>query len=158
LLATPGDIDEACIADGFGDVLNDAGRDLVAAGQLKQEEYERLTMPVYFRTVEELVAPLQRHDSPVRGAFAVDRAQALEVPTPFVAEFRRSGNASVYAATYTGFLRAITEPVVRAALNQAAGQGSTIDRFYDRVRARLQSDPERYMWRYIVVATLLTRR
>jgi hypothetical protein len=28
----------------------------------------------------------------VRGAFAVDRAEALEVPMPFVAEFRRGGD------------------------------------------------------------------
>ena len=115
-------------------------------------------MPVYFRTVEELVAPLERAASPVRGAFAVDRAEALEVPTPFVVDFQRDGDVDAYAAAYTGFLRAISEPVVQAALNQSARRLTTVDSLYERIQERLLAEPERYFWRYIVVAALLTRR
>jgi hypothetical protein len=158
LLASPGDSDQASVADGFADLLNDACLDLVAVGQLEQEEYERLTMPVYFRTVGELLAPLKREDSPVRGAFTVDRAETLEVAAPFVVAFRRDGEVEAYADAYTGFARAITEPVVRAALNQPGREAATVDSLYERVRARLLAEPERYLWRYIVVAALLTRR
>jgi cyclopropane-fatty-acyl-phospholipid synthase len=157
LLASPGDTDEARVSDGFADVLNDACLDLVAAGRLERKEFERLTMPVYFRTVAELLAPLEREDSPVRGAFAVDRAGALEAPTPFVVEFRR-GDVAAYAAAYTGFLRAVSEPVVRAALNQSEPQAETVECLYERIRARLLAEPERYLFRYILVAVLLTRR
>jgi hypothetical protein len=158
LLASPGDTDQACVMDGLADVLNDACLDLVAAGRLGRAQYERLTMPVYFRTLAELLAPLEGEDSPVRGAFAVERAGALEVPTPFVVEFRRGGAVAAYAGAYTGFVRAITEPVVRAALNQPAGEDATVEDLYERIRARLLADPERYLWRYIQVAALLTRR
>jgi hypothetical protein len=158
LLSSPGDTDEASVGDGFGDVLNDACLDLVAAGRLQRAAYERVTMPVYFRTVPELLAPLEREDSPVRGAFAVERAQALEVTVPFVAEFRQGGDVSAYAAAYTGFVRAITEPVIRAALKQPEGEPATVEELYERVRARLLAEPERYLWRYILVAALLTRR
>jgi hypothetical protein len=158
LLASPGDTDEARISDGVCDLLNDACLDLVAAGQLARAEYERLTMPVYFRTVAELLAPLERADSPVRRVFAVDRAESLEVPPPFVVAFRRGGDVAAYAGDYTGFLRAISEPVVRAALNQPEGGAATLDSLYERVRARLLAEPERYSWRYILVAALLTRR
>jgi hypothetical protein len=158
LLASPGDTNQALVGDGLADVLNDACRDLVAAGGLKREQYERLMMPCYFRTVAELLAPLEREDSPVRGAFTVERVEALEVPTPFDAEFRRGGDAAAYAGAYTGFLRAISEPVVRAAFNQPAGEAATVDGLYERIRARLLAEPERYRWRYIIVAALLTRR
>jgi hypothetical protein len=158
LLASPGDTDHARVSDGLADVLNDACLDLVAAGRLRREEYERLTMPVYFRTVPELLAPLKREDSPVRGAFAVDRAGELEAPAPFVVEFRRGGDVAAYAAAYTGFVRAITEPVVRATIDQAETQAATVEGLYERVRARLSAEPERYAWRYILVAVLLTRR
>ena len=158
LLASPGDTDEARVSDGIGDVLKDACLDLVAAGMLKREQYERLTMPVYFRTVAELLAPLERADSPIHGLFAVERAEALEAPTPFVIEFLRGGDVAGYASAYTGFLRAISEPVVRTAFNQPTGEAGTIEGLYKRVRARLLAEPERYMWRYIVVAALLTRR
>jgi cyclopropane-fatty-acyl-phospholipid synthase len=158
LLASPGDTDQARVGDGVADVLNDACLDLVAAGRLKREEYERVTMPCYWRTVAELLAPLEREGSPVRGAFAVDRAEALEVPPPFVAEFRRGGDVAAYAGAYTGFLRAISEPVVRAALSQPEGEVETVESLYERVQARLLAEPERYMWRYVLVAALLTRR
>jgi hypothetical protein len=158
LVAGPGETSQARVGDGLADVLNDACLDLLAEGRLSREQYERLTMPVYFRTVEELLAPLEREDSPLRGGFAVDRAEALEAPTPFVVEFQRSGDAVTYARAYTGFLRAITEPVVKAAFRQPVGQDATIERLYERIRNRLLADPERYLWRYILVAVLLTRR
>jgi hypothetical protein len=70
-------------------------------------------MPVYFRTLAQLLAPLERQGSPVRGAFAVERAE---------------------------------------------DEAGTVDSLYERVRARLLAEPERYLWRYILVAALLTRR
>jgi hypothetical protein len=122
LLAGPGDTDQACLCDGLFDVVNDACLDLVAAGRLKREGYERLTIPCYYRTVAELLASLEREDSPVGDAFTVDRAEALEVPIPFLIEFRRGGDVAAYAGAYTGILRAITEPVIRAALHQPEGK------------------------------------
>jgi hypothetical protein len=157
LLAGPGDTDQVCIADGLCDLLNDACLDLVNAGRLKREEYERMTMPCYFRTLEELLAPLEQEDSPVRGTFAVDRAETLEVPTPFLIEFRCGGDPVAYARAYTGFLRAVSEPVVRAALSQPGGEASTVEGLYARVHARVLDDPERYLFRYFLVAALLTR-
>ena len=95
---------------------------------------------------------------PVRGAFAVDRAETIEVPTPFIVEFQRGGDVAAYAAAYTGFLRAISEPVVRAALNRPEREAVTVEPLYERIRARLLAEPERYLFRYILVAALLTRR
>jgi hypothetical protein len=158
LLAGPGDTDQARLCDGLFDVLNDACLDLVAAGRLEREGYERLRIPCYYRTVAELLAPLEREDSPVRGAFAVDRAEALEVPTPYIVEFRRGGDVAAYAGAYTGFLRAVTEPVVRAAFSQPEGEVGTVEGLYERIRARLLAEPERYEWRYILAAVQLTRR
>jgi hypothetical protein len=158
LLAAPGDTNDARSCDGLFDVLNDACLDLVAAGRLERGEYERLTMPCYYRTVAELLAPLERQDSPVRGAFAVDRAEALDVPIPYIVEFRRGGDVAAYAAAYTGFLRAISEPVVRAALSRPEEEAATVESLYECIRAHLLAEPERYLWRYTLVAALLTRR
>jgi hypothetical protein len=115
-------------------------------------------MPVYFRTLAELLAPLERKGSPVRGAFAVERAGTLEVPTPFFVQWQRSGDVAAYAAAYTSFLRAFTEPVVRAALEQPEGEAGAVEALYERIRARLLAEPERYPYRHILVAALLTRR
>src|SRR5262249_4040253 len=135
LVASPGDTNQARVGDGLSDVLNDACLDLVAVGRLQREQYERLTMPVYFRTVAELLAPLERAGSPVRGTFAVERAEAMEIPTPFFVEFRRSGDVAAYAGAYTSFLRAISEPVVKAALRHPEGEAVTLENLYERIRA-----------------------
>jgi hypothetical protein len=158
LLASPGDTDEARLGDGFCEVINDACLDLVAAGRLQREQHDRLTMPVYFRTLEELLTPLQREGSTVLGAFAVERAESMEVPTPFLVEYRRSGNVAAYAEAFTGFLRAVSEPVVRTAFDQVPGGGGAVECLYERIRARLLDEPERYSFRYFQVAALLTRR
>jgi len=157
LISSPGDTDQARLSDGFADLLNDASLDLVAAGRLAREEYERLTFPSYFRTVAELLAPLEEEDSPVYSAFRVDRADTLEVPTPFLVEFQRNGDVEAYSRAYTGFMRAISEPVLQAAFGQPDGH-ATIDALYERIRSRLITDPERYTFRYMMVAALLTRR
>src|SRR5262249_15532633 len=149
--------DQARLSDGAADVLNDACLDLVADGRLEREQYERLTLPVYFRTVAELLAPWETEDSPARDAFAIERAEVLELPTPFVREFRR-GNVAAFADAYTGFMRAISEPVVKAALQQPDREEAIVESLYERIRARLLAEPERYLFRYILVAALLTRR
>ena len=162
LLASPGDTDQVRVCDGLFDVLNDACLDLVAAGQVEQEEYERLTMPCYYRTVAELLAPLERENSHLRDAFTIDRALALEIPIPFIVESgaSRAGRrgACVRAAAYTGFLRAVSEPVLRAALKKADRELETVESLYERVQDRLLAEPERYLWRYKVATVLLTRR
>jgi hypothetical protein len=50
------------------------------------------------------------------------------------------------------------EPVVRAALNQPEAEVGNVECLYERIRARLLAEPERYPWRNVLVAALLTRR
>jgi gibberellin A4 carboxyl methyltransferase len=158
LVVTPGDDSDQRICDGLYDVLNDACLDLVAAGRVDRARYERLTMPVYFRTLAELRAPLEDADSPVRGLFNVDRAETLEVPTPFIEAYRKTGDVNAFADEYTGFLRAFSEPVAQAALVGSEGERGVLDELYERIRARLVGEPQRYLFRYFLPSILLTRR
>ena len=158
ILASPGDDERGRCSDGLYDVLYDASLDLVAAGRIERARQERLIIPVYFRTLSELLAPLQEEGSPVRGAFAVERAETFQVPTPFEVEYQATWNAADYAAAYGGFLRAFSEPVVRLALLKPGEDPAVIDAVYERVIERIQAEPERYRFRYVQVAALLTRR
>lgn len=157
LIVSPGDAPDRRLADGIYDALNDACLDLVAAGRLPRQRYERFTMPSYFRTLAETLDPLERDDSPVKGAFAVDKAETLEVPTPFLIEFDRSGDAEKLADDYTGFLRAFSEPVARAALVGDDGDDTVLQELYGRIHARLKAEPQRYRFLYLLTATLFTR-
>ncbi|HWG47036.1 MAG TPA: hypothetical protein VN688_30005 [Gemmataceae bacterium] len=158
LIVSPGDAADHRVSDGLYDVLNDACLDLIAAGRMERSGYERLTIPVYFRTVPETLAPLECEGSPLKGVFAIDRAETLEVPTPFVLEFDRTGDATALADAFTGFLRAFSEPVVRSALVGTNGDDAIIEELYGCIHARLKAEPERYRFRYLLTATLFTRR
>ena len=62
---------------------------------------------------------------------------------PFLVEFRRGGDVSAYAGAYTGFVRALTEPVMLAALERPEGGTGIVECLYERVRDRLLAQPER---------------
>jgi hypothetical protein len=157
LVIMPGSDGTWRCGDGIYDVLNDAALDLVAAERISRRSLEHLVLPIYFRTLEELTAPITRAGSPVSGAFRIDRAETLEVPAPFEDGLRRTGDVTAYAEAYTGFVRAFSEPVVASTLVEPGQDRSIIDELYDRVRMRLSADPQRYTMRNIEVAMLLTR-
>lgn len=158
LLVTPGDDEHGSISEGLYDVFNDACIDLVKAGRIVESQYERLTMPIYFRDLEETLQPVQPSGAAVHDLYSVDRAEVLEVPTPFIVDYQQTGNREQYAEAFTGFIRAFSEPVVRAAWGREAEDDGVIEMLYQQINTRLQNEPERYFFRYIIVAVLLTRR
>jgi hypothetical protein len=157
LVVIPGSDGPRRCSDGMYDVLNDACVDLVDSGQMRRADYERLVVPVYFRSLDEMLAPLAGSDSPLADTYRMDRAEVVHVATAFVENYRRTGDVAAYAADYSAFLRAVSEPVVAASLAGSADSGALVSAIYERVRNRLAAEPERYMFQNIEVAVLLTR-
>ncbi len=143
--------------DGLYDVLNDALLDLCDTGRIGRDAYRRLVFPIYYRSRDELIAPVLGDDSPLAGRFRIERAETIEIPVPFVERLERSGDLTVYAEEFTGFLRAFTEPILRQSLAEHANLDDLLDAVYERVRARLHANPADYEFHYIQVAALLTR-
>ncbi len=142
--------------DGIYDALNDALLELVANGTITREDYETFYQPVYFRTLEELTGPLI--DGDAAGLFRLDHAETYEVPVPFVEEFEQSGDVARFAAGYTRFFRAFTEPVVRLAFAARADLESLVAETFERAERLIRDDPDRYEFHYVAVAALMTRR
>jgi hypothetical protein len=90
--------------------------------------------------------------------FRIDRAETLEVPTPFIKAYHEGGPVTAFAEDFTGFLRAFSEPLAQAALTADESEPGIIDELYDRVRARILAEPDRYLFRYFLPTILLTRR
>lgn len=152
MVVIPGQSGTRRCSDGIYDVLHEACLDLIQSGHIDRGRYERFLMPVYFRTIEEMVVPLQRGD-----LFRVDRAETLIVPTPFEEQYREDRNAAAYASAYANFIRAISEPVTVATLAEPPQRAELGERIYRRVEERLQAEPERYPMVNIEVGVLLTR-
>jgi len=148
--------EQHCTSYGIYDVLSDALLDEVEAGRLPKGVYERLVFPIYFRALDELLAPI-RADESLRKVFRIDRFESREVPVPFNTTLASTGDRSVWARSYAGFLRAFTESILAAALPDEVSKPEVLDRVYQRVGERLVGDPPRYEFHYVSVATLLTR-
>lgn len=149
--------DRYSTSHGIYDVLSDAVLDGVDDGTLDRAVYERLVFPIYFRTVEELVRPIEADDR-LAGCFRLERHASHDVPIPFNTAFAESGDRTGWAKDYTGFLRAFTEAILAAALPDSPPQADTLESIYERVEQRLIDDPARYEFHFISVGALLTRR
>jgi hypothetical protein len=141
---------------GIYDVLSDAILDQVEAGRLPKKAYERLVFPIYFRTLEELVAPLKT-DGTLKSAIRIDNLKTREVPVPFNSALAATGDRAAWAKNYAGFLRAFTESILVAALPDDAIKAKTVEQIYQRVEERLTADPSRYEFHYVSIAALITR-
>jgi hypothetical protein len=143
--------------DGNCDVLNDALLELVDAGIISRDGYEAFYLPVYYRTLDELFAPLTKSDSVLARTFKLERAETYEVPVPFVEQFLRSGDADRFARDYTSYIRAFFEPVLRVSFAEHADLDRVIGQVFERIERLIRNHPDRYEYHYIAIAALLTR-
>ncbi|OQK18746.1 cyclopropane-fatty-acyl-phospholipid synthase [Methyloprofundus sedimenti] len=143
-------------SDGLYDVLSDSVLNCVEEGTLPLEVYEKLVFPIYFRNLEELLAPIAT-DAQLAKSFRIDKAETCEVSVPFNVALSDNGDIAAWSRSYTGFLRAFTEAILASALPGDLPLGDTLDKIYHQVEHRLAADPARYEFHYISIAALLTR-
>jgi hypothetical protein len=157
LLAQPGRDQNYCTGQGLYDLLHDAALDLVEQGKLDRTAYARVTMPIYFRTQEELLAPIHDSHGIVHDDFVVERAETVEVTVPFAADYARTQDVETYSEGYVGFAQAFTEPILRAGLDKSQGP-EIVPAIYRQMRQLLIATPAKYAFRYLQCAALLARR
>ena len=142
---------------GTYDALSDAILDFVEEGSLSREFYEDLVCPIYFRSIEELIAPIEQDDQ-LSQAFRIVKAEHHEVPAPFNTALEETGDKATWARDYTGFMRAFTEPIVATVLGDVPKKQEILDAIYQRVEERYLADPARYEFHFVSIGALLKRR
>nr|WP_282449496.1 hypothetical protein [Roseibium sp. CAU 1639] len=149
--------EDARTCDGIYDLLNDAVLASVGTGDIAAETYDRYYQAVYMRTLAELTAPVTKDRYGASGLFQIEDTKSYEVAVPFNERYAADGDLDRYATDYVNFFRAFTEAVLKAALPATADRDRLVDRIYDRAVELLKANPERYPFRYIAIAMLLTR-
>jgi hypothetical protein len=144
-------------SDGIFDALNDALLEVLDAGLIDRDTYERYYHPVYMRTLDELVAPLDDPESPCAKLFELDRAETYEAPMDFVVAFRHDGDVERYARDFVGFFRVFSESSLRLSLAGCDRLDDLVDDIYARAERLVRSYPDHYEAHYIAIAALMTR-
>ena len=142
---------------GIFDALNDAILEVVKTGRIGDDEYERYYHPNYFRTLEELVAPVAETNSSHSSMYRLERSETYEIKTPFVEEYRTTIDVGRYARAFTDFFRAFTEPALRIAFSAHADIDALVSDIFSRAERLIGEKPESYDYRYVCVAALMTR-
>jgi hypothetical protein len=147
-------------AEGLFRMMDDALRTLVASGRLDPGEYEAIFYPTWNRTLAEFLAPFEPGGA-VSGALEVVE-HSFDITDDALAypQFVVDGDAQSFAAAYTAFARAITEPSFFRWLRTDRPPGerdAIVGDFYRDLQARVAADPVTATchWR---VATLRIRR
>mgnify|MGYP002002683650 FL=1 len=127
----------------------------VADGTITAAEYEAMTLPQYYRNVQEFRAPLDDPGSPVSLAgLRVEHCETRVVPCPFAAEFARHGDGARFARDYIPTLRSWSAATFRAGLDTSrsdAERDAIIDGFYSGYEVRVRESPGNHGMDYVHV-------
>ncbi len=156
LIQVFGSGEEHSTGHGICDAFHDALSQLVAEGVVPVDVHREFFLPVVYRTLDSLLAPLIK-DPWLATCFEIERAETLESPVPFNQAFEQNGDSAAWAQEYAGFIRAFSEPILEAAVVGQGANRDLIDIIYDRLERRLREEPARYRFHFVSVGALLRR-
>lgn len=133
--------------------FRDLWQQLAAEGVINQAEFVGMTLPQYYKSVEEFIQPLTDTSSPVyQAGLRLAHWETRIVPCPFAAEFKQHGDPDRFARDYIPTLRSWTESTFRAALSSdrtQAEQQAIIDRYYKSYESLVRQNPEGHGMDYV---------
>jgi hypothetical protein len=141
------------------DLTNEPVLAMVDAGFIRPEEYWRMNMPAYHRTMEEFTEPLRS------GALTEDlilkEAIRAEFPDQLWPEYKQRGDAKAFAASYAEFMRAFTEAPLFAGLDAdrtPADRERLVNEYFERMKSLIEANPERARWDWHVALLRVAKR
>ncbi len=137
------------------DTFDAIWRRFVADGTISEDEYAAMTLPQYYKTMQEFRAPFDDRNNPVSVAgLSVEHCETRVVPCPFAAEFRNHGDAARFARDYVPTLRSWSAATFRAALDTGRPEDERdgiIENFYGTYEAMVREAPEGHAMDYVHV-------
>ena len=154
----------AVTTDGTGgeslmDLTNEPLLAMVDAGFIRPEEYRRMNMPAYHRTMEEFTEPL-RSGALTEDLILKDGARA-EFPDQLWPKYKLDGDANAFAASYTKFMRAFTEAPLFAGLDAdrtPADSERLVNEYFERMQSLIEANPKRARWDWHVALLRVAKR
>ena len=141
------------------DLTNEPLLAMVEAGFIRPEEYRRMNMPAYHRTMEEFTEPLR--SGVLTEDLILKEAIRTEFPDQLWPEYERRGDANAFAASYTEFVRAFTEAPMFAGLDAhrtSADRKRLASEYFERMRSLIEANPERARWDWHVALLRVAKR
>jgi hypothetical protein len=145
--------------DSLMDLTNEPVLAMVEAGLIQPEEYRRMNMPAYHRTMEEFTEPLRS------GTLTEDLILKEGIKEKFSdqlwPEYEQRGDANAFAASYTKFMRAFTEAPLFSGLDAdrpPADRERLANEYFERMKRLIEANPERARWDWHVALLRVAKK
>ena len=143
------------------DQFNAIWREFLAGGAISEAEYAAITLPQYYKTLDEYRRPLTDPDSQVyRAGLRLVSAHTAIVKCPYRAAFERHGDAARFAKEYIPTLRSWTESTFFSGLDAGrpeAERRGLIDRYYRTYEDIVAADPAGHAMDYVHAYLVMER-
>ncbi len=135
------------------DTFNAIWLGFVDAGRITRVEYENMTLPQYYNTVEEFSAPLTDSGDPVhRAGLRLEHIDTRIVKCPFAEAFREHGDAARFAEEYIPTIRTWNESIYFNALDPERPldeRKAIIEDYYGTYRKMVRDNPDGHGMDYV---------
>ena len=143
------------------DTFNGIWLDFLQQGRIERDEYDNMTLPQYYNTVEEFSAPLTDANDPVyQAGLRLNHIDTRIVKCPYAESFREHGDAARFAEEYIPTIRSWNESIFFNALSNERPQQERqqiISDYYGTYQAMVRDDPEGHGMDYVHAYTVISR-
>jgi len=141
------------------DLTNEPLLTMVDAGFIRPEEYRRMNMPAYHRTMEEFTEPLR--SGTLTEALILKEGIRAEFSDQLWPEYEQREDANAFAASYTEFIRAFTEAPLFAGLDSdrtLADRERLANEYFERMKSLIEANPKRARWDWHVALLRVAKK
>lgn len=143
------------------DTFNQIWRSFLAEKRISQVEYEGMTLPQYYNSVEEFKAPLtDKADAVYQAGLRLDHIDTRIVKCPFAEAYREHGDADRFATAYIPTIRSWNESIFLAALSPdrpIEQRRELIEDYYSTYRNLVRESPDGHAMDYVHAYMVISR-
>ncbi len=141
--------------------FNSIWQSFLTDGRIREEEYHRMTLPQYYRTVEEFMDPLRDPDNPCyQAGLHLESIETRVVPCPFAEQFRQNGDIQQFADGLIPTIRSWNQSIFHAGLDPerpAEEKTDIIEEYYGEYRRRVLANPKGHGMDYVHAHMTISR-
>lgn len=143
------------------DTFNNIWRAFVEHKRITQREYENMTLPQYYNSVDEFSAPLvNQQDEVYQSGLRLEHIDTRIVKCPFAEDFKSHGDAARFAREYIPTIRSWNESIFYNGLSDkrpVEERREIIEDYYDAYQSMVETAPEGHGMDYVHAYTVISK-
>ena len=143
------------------DTFNQIWQSFVDDKRVSQEEYQNMTLPQYYNSVEEFSAPLLKSDEAVyQAGLRLDHIDTRIVKCPYAEDFKLHGDSIRFAREYIPTIRSWNESIFFNGLSSdrpLKERRELIEDYYGTYRTMVENNPEGHGMDYVHAYTIISK-